>query len=120
MELSQSEDSHDPDDLGVHFVDTSDSHDDSNLGSSWYIDLTVLFSVSSLSDFLGDSFIMFFIILLRFFEDFGSTGLVGSSSIFSLLFEGSLDFRISVLFLLLTFWFGWNFLLCHWWLINLD
>jgi hypothetical protein len=48
VELSQSQQSHDPDDLGVQLVDTSDSHDEGELGVSGYVDLPSGLGLNSL------------------------------------------------------------------------
>ena len=40
MQLSESEESHDLDDLGAQLIDTSDSDDKGDFGLGWYIDLT--------------------------------------------------------------------------------
>ena len=46
VELSQSEESHDPDDLGVEFVNTSDSNNKGEFGFSSYVNLSSEFSLS--------------------------------------------------------------------------
>lgn len=106
MELSESEDSHNSDDLGVQFVDTPGSDNDGDLGGGGYVNGAVLLGVSSLGDFLLNSFVMLFVILLGFFEDFGFAGLIGGSSIFSLFLEGGLDLGVSFFFELLSFGLG--------------
>ena len=46
VELSQSEESHDPDDLGVEFVNTSDSNNKGEFVFSSYVNLSSEFSLS--------------------------------------------------------------------------
>jgi hypothetical protein len=119
VELSESEESHDPGALRVQLHNTTDSHDDCDFGCRWNIDLTLIFSQSSSVDFGSNSFIMFVIILLSFFKDFSSSGFVGCSSSFPLLLESGDNLSVSLLLFLLSFGFGGNFLLaCHWWMVK--
>ena len=50
MKLSQPQKSHDPDDFGGVFVNTSDSNNKGKLGFGWYVNLSSEFGLNKVKD----------------------------------------------------------------------
>jgi hypothetical protein len=83
MNLSESQNSKDSDDLGVQFVDTSDSYDESKAGLGWDVNLPGDLGVSTSSNLGLLSSEVISLILLGTLEDRSSLALVFSSSLLS-------------------------------------
>ncbi len=83
MDLSESQNSEDSDNLGVQFVDTSDSYDESEAGLGWDVDLSGEFGLSAGSDLSLFGGEVVSLILLSTLEDLSSLALVVGSSFFS-------------------------------------
>ena len=83
MNLSKSQNSKDSDDLGVQFVDTSDSYDESKAGLGWDVNLSGDLGVSTSSNLGLFSSEVISLILLSTLKDCSSLVLVFSSSLLS-------------------------------------
>ena len=111
VNLTQSQESQDSDNLGVQLVDTPDSHHEGDSWSAGYINLSWEFCGSSCVNLSQVVLGILGIILLCSFQDFWSLGFVSCASLLSLFFPSGVELRISFLFLFETFWFRWHFLL---------
>jgi len=83
MNLSESQNSKDSDDLGVQFVDTSDSYDEGKAGLGWDVNLSGDLGVSTSSNLRLFSSEVISLILLSTLKDCSSLVLVFSSSLLS-------------------------------------
>ena len=86
VELSESEESEDSDNTRVHFVDTSDSDNESNFGGCRNMNLAIEFGCSSCSDFVLSFCLVCCFILADSLEQFFSLSFVSSSTFLTLLF----------------------------------
>ncbi len=111
MDLSESQNSEDSDDLWVEFVDTSDSDDEGEAGLSWDVNLSGELGLSTGSDLCLLCGEVISLILLSTLEDLSSLVLVVSSSLLSQLLEGSGNLRIACFLLDEAFWLRGNNLL---------
>lgn len=83
MNLSESQNSKDSNNLRVEFVDTSDSYDKSKTGLSWDVNLTSNFCLSASSNLGLFSREVISLILLSTLKDLSPLALVLRSSLFS-------------------------------------
>jgi hypothetical protein len=110
VELAQSEEAEDADDLGVELVDTADSDDKGELRLGWDVEGAGLFGVSTEVDLLADPVLMGGLVGLATLQDVGTAGLVGDATLLSGLEQGLLVFGVTGFLLLEGFGFGWCFL----------
>lgn len=113
MELSQSQQSEDPDSPGVKLVDTPNSNDEGELGLSRHMDLPTKLGTPAGLDFILSGLDVCGFILLSPLQEFGSSGLGVGSLGFAELLESLVDLLVSLLLLPESFGLGGNYLIGH-------
>lgn len=111
MDLSQSQQSEDPENLGVELIDTSDPDNEGEFGLGGHVDLSCEFGLSAGSDFSLVGSIVLSLILLCLLQSEGSCLLVLRSSLLSKLLECGGKLTVSLLFLSQTFRLGGHYFL---------
>ena len=109
MDLSESQQSQDPENLRVELIDTSDPDHEGDLGLGGHVDLSCELGLSAGGNLSLVGRVVLSLILLCLLQSEGSGLLVLRSSLLSKLLECGGDLAVSLLFLSQTFRLGGHY-----------